>query len=103
DDVGMETDVAANDVVEDDVARFGNAEADGGPLAGGKPLRRLVARQPAARAGVARRPAGGDRLLPLRFELRGGAETVVGRVGADQLFRVRLIQVQPLRLPVWAA
>src|SRR5262249_25935031 len=56
--------------------------------------------QAPARARVSRRAPGRERLLALRLELRGRAEARVRCAGALQFLRVRLIQVQPLRLAI---
>ncbi len=103
DDVGLKADLASNRVREDDVAIVGDAKADRGALAGGRALGILPLRQPPAGAGIARRPSGGEGLLTLCLELRRRAEAVVRSVGAEQLLRVRLIEMQPLGLPVRAA
>ena len=98
DDVGVEAHLAAHDIGEHDVALRRHAEADRGPLAGGYPLGSLLVRETTARPGVSRREASGERFLALRVELRGRAEAVVGRIGAEQFLGVRLIQVQALRI-----
>jgi hypothetical protein len=43
DDVGVEADIAANRIGEDDVASLGHAEPDGRPLARRDPRRGLLA------------------------------------------------------------
>ncbi len=100
DDVGLEPDVAAHGVGEDDVALLGHAKPNRGAFAGRDARRGLFARQPAAGAGVARRPAVRERVLALGVELRGRTEAVVRGSRAEQLRGVRLIEMQPLRLPV---
>ena len=100
DHLGLKTDLAADGVGEDDLASLGHAKADRRPLARRNARAGLLAWYGAARAGIERRPPGLDRLPPLRLELRSRAEAVVRRVGVQQLFRVRLVEVQPLGLAV---
>ena len=98
--VGLEPDVAAHRVGEHDVALFRHAKADGRTLAGRDARLGLLAHDATARAGVARRTPGGQRFLPLRLELRDGAEAVIGGAGVQELGGVRLIEMKPLGLPV---
>ncbi len=100
DHVGLKPHVSAHRVGEDDVALLRHAEADRRTLARRDARGGGVARQAPARAGVARRTSVRDRVLTLGVELRRRAETVVRVVRAEQLLRVRLIEVQPLGLPV---
>ena len=99
DDVDGKPDVAAHDVLEDDVVVVRHAEADRGPLAAGDARLRLLVRQPPARAAL-RRPPFGRRGLALLLELGRGAEAVVGPVVVHQLLGVRLVEMEPLGLPV---
>ena len=99
DDVDGKPDVAAHHVLEDDVGIVGHAEADRRPLATGDARLRLLVRQPPARAALRRAPFG-RRGLTLLFELRRGAEAVVGPFVVHQLLGVRLVQMEPLGLPV---
>ena len=100
DDVGLKAHLAADEVGEGDVAILRHAKADRRPLAAGDARRRLLRRHAPARARILRRPAGGERLLSIGLELRGRAEAVVRRLAGKQLLRVRLIEMEPLRLTI---
>ena len=103
DDVGVEADVAADDVGEHDVA-IAPGPGSGSPAA----RRRRSARSPArARAAgrCRRRARGGRRRAPPGARPRAAAveqKQWYAAIGAEQLLRVRLIQVQALGLAVRA-
>src|SRR5262249_2675158 len=103
DDIGLEPHVAAHEVGEDDVGPRRDAKADRGTLAGRDARLRLLDAETAARAGVACRTSGRQRLLSIRLELRGRAEAVVRVLRGQELLRVGLIQMQPLGLAIGTA
>ena len=102
DDVGVKADVAADGVGEHDVAVVGHAEADGRTLAG-RDARRAPARGDSRRhvPGVARRPPGGERLLPVGLELLARSRSSSTRASAlSSSCAYDWYKMQPLGLPV---
>ena len=103
DDIGLEPHLAADRVLEDDVAAVRYTKANGGMLAGSDSHLHLVVREVTAGARILHRTPVLDGRLPVRFELRRRAEAVVGGPGAEELLGVRLIEVQPVGLPIRSA
>src|SRR3954468_275924 len=102
DDLRREPNLAANDVVEDDIATFGHPEAHDGFLAVVDSPSRVVLRDVAAAANVLRWPSFLERGLAIGFELLGRAETVIRPARCHQLDHVGAIDVQALRLVIRA-
>ena len=89
DDIGIERDVAADEIRERHVDVLRNPEADDGALAGVDAAAAVLGRQVAAGARVARRPARRQHRAAIGFELLRRAEAMVRVAGREQLVGVR--------------
>ena len=89
-------------VVERGAARFGHGEANGCGFSCGATLGAFLARNLPAGAFVTGRAAFSSGRRATRFQLRFGAETIVGMSGGQQLSGAFAIELHALSLMVWA-